>query len=331
MTFGDAYTGGDLSLRRDLTSLVTVVRERPRRPEAADHLVVRSILTWDPKQSPTKEVDFAEVRAALEQLPRRFPALRAIVIDAAAESSSVLPWARANAKLSLLVKPFTATADSNMQIWSALAARAHARSISIPRRNERLIAELRAMRTESFSFGSKYRVVDSSRQLHRDISFSLALAVYAAGEARTCRSPLCHDERCTGVPPQMLLFTPDATEWDRRHPRPEAIAAREAVEREVDAEIAAEREAEEGSMGTAAALRDLAAQGFSRLAQAMAARRAAKALRPRRSREERLAAYLNEQARAKERAEEIAAAQRSRADVEERVRAGGGAWFPGID
>src|SRR5712691_1463456 len=214
-----AFGGADLSLRHDLTSIVTLTRERAQRPEAGDHLVVRSILTWDPKQSQTKEVDFAEVRSALERLPRRFPGLKSILVDAGAESSSVLPWCRSHPRLSLLVSPFTATAESNMHLWSALVARLNARTISIPR-HERLLAELRGLRQESFAFGSQWRVVDSSRRFHRDVSFALALAVYAAGAERTCTSHLCDDPECDGHPPFGLALSVEALAWEVRHPDP---------------------------------------------------------------------------------------------------------------
>jgi len=60
-----------------------------------------------------------------------------------------------------------------MLLWSSLAARLHARTFSVPR-HERLLAELRNLRQESFSLEVKWRVVDATRKLHRD--FSLALA-----------------------------------------------------------------------------------------------------------------------------------------------------------
>jgi hypothetical protein len=176
-----AFAGNDLSRRSDLTSRVVLVRTAPRRPEARDHLVVASIRVWDPKQSSTGETDFADVRADLAALPDRFPRLEAVLVDEGAEAGSVLPFAKATASLTQRVRGFVATAESNMLIWSALAARLHARTISLPR-HERLLAELRGLRQEAFAFGSRWRVVDSSRKFHRDVAVSLALAVHAAGE-----------------------------------------------------------------------------------------------------------------------------------------------------
>src|SRR5215831_1308877 len=89
-----AFAGIDLSRKHDLTSRVVVTREAPRRPEATDHLVVRSIRTWDPKTSPTGEVDFAEVREDLASLPYRFPQLERVLVDEGAEAGSLLPFAR---------------------------------------------------------------------------------------------------------------------------------------------------------------------------------------------------------------------------------------------
>ncbi len=171
----------DLSRKRDLTSRVVVLREPARRPEATDHVMVASIAIWDPRQSPTGEVPFAEVRADLEALPQRFPLLTNIQVDEGAEAGSVLPWAQAHPALSLLVQGFVATVERNLAMWSTLSARLHAGTLSIPRQ-ERLLAELRSLRAESFALGSKWRVVDSSRKWHRDVSLSLAGAVTALGD-----------------------------------------------------------------------------------------------------------------------------------------------------
>jgi hypothetical protein len=317
-----AYSGADLSLRRDLTTVVTVTRERPRHPEAGDHLVVRSILTWDPKQSPTREVDFALVRDALAQLPRRFPGLKTILVDAAAESSSVLPWCRQHPRLSLLVQPFTPGADSNMALWGALMARLQARTLSIPD-HPRLIAELRGLRQEGFAFGSKWRVIDASRRFHRDVSFALALAVFAAGAARTCTSPLCEDPQCDGQPPLSLLFTAESREWDRRHPTLAERAAREVAEAAVAAEDA-DIEVDEPAWLTER-LHEMAAVGFSRTTIRNAAREALWF----RSRAERIAAHLHEQQEAAERSAQRAARDRAAAQLANDVHRGGGVWMPG--
>jgi hypothetical protein len=171
----------DLSRKKDLTSLVVVLREAPRRAEASDHVVTAAIQVWNPRESPTGEVPFAEVRAYLEDLPRRFPVLTQILVDEGSEAGSILPWARAHPALSLLAQGFTATAETNLAMWSGLSARLHGGTISLPR-HERLISELRSLRAESFSLGAKWRIVDSSRKLHRDVSLSLAGAVHALGD-----------------------------------------------------------------------------------------------------------------------------------------------------
>jgi hypothetical protein len=178
----EAHAFFDLSRRQDLTSRVVVVRVAARRPEALDHLVVASIRVWNPRQSPTGEVDFAEVRADMVALAERFPNLVTILVDEGAEAGAVLPFARAHAALALRIHGFTATPATNMELWGALAARLHAQTLSIPR-HERLIGELRSLKQEAFAFGSRWRVVDSSRKFHRDVSLALAGAVFAAGEA----------------------------------------------------------------------------------------------------------------------------------------------------
>jgi len=176
---GAAWAFYDLSRRRDLTSRTVVVAVAPRRPEAADHLLVASIRVWDPTRAPTGEVPFEEVRDDLASLPRRFPHLARVLVDVGAESSSLLPWAKTQPRLALRVEPFSATPATNMDLWGALLARLYAGTLSLPR-HERLLLELRNLRREEFAFGSKWRVVDSSRKFHRDVSLTLAGAVFAA-------------------------------------------------------------------------------------------------------------------------------------------------------
>ncbi len=176
-----AFVMYDLSRKRDLTSRTVVLLAPPRRPEAQDHLVVGSIRVWDPRKSPTGEVDFAEVRADLDQLTRRFPNLVAVLIDEGAEAGALLPFARAHPRLASVTKGFIPTLENNMNLWNALAARVHARTVSIPG-HARLIAELRGLRQEQFAFGSRWRVLDSARRWHRDVSVTLAGACLAAEE-----------------------------------------------------------------------------------------------------------------------------------------------------
>jgi len=178
---GTAFAFLDLGRKRDLSSLVVVARESAQRPETPDHLVTVSIQTWNPRSSPTGEVDFADVRAALDGLPDRFPNLAKVLVDEGAEAGSVLPFLRSHPRLSMRVQGFTGSVASNMDIWSALLGRLHAQTISIPR-HERLLSELRGLRREEFAFGSKWRVVDSSRKFHRDVSLALAGATWAAGQ-----------------------------------------------------------------------------------------------------------------------------------------------------
>jgi hypothetical protein len=175
---GPSYWGLDLGRKRDLTSLVGVERIAPRRPEAADHLRVCGMLVWDPKRSPTGEVDFAEVRAALGALPVRCAKLAALVVDEGAEAGTVLPYLRAHPVLSALVQGFIGTPKSNLALWSALKGRFYGRTLSIPN-HPRLLGELRGLQVEQFAF---WRVTDRSKRFHRDVSVSLAMAVWAAGE-----------------------------------------------------------------------------------------------------------------------------------------------------
>ena len=168
----------DLSRTRDLSSLVVVASVAARVPEAADHLLTVSIQTWDPKRMPGQEIDFAVIREALLQLPKRFPNLRTVLVDQGAEFGSVSSFLKQHPEIR--AKAFVGTASSNMAIWSALSGRLHSRTLTIPK-HERLLDELRNLRREEFQFGSKFRIVDASKKYHRDVSLALAGAVHAAG------------------------------------------------------------------------------------------------------------------------------------------------------
>jgi hypothetical protein len=213
-----AFAFLDLSRKHDLTSLVVVVVGPPQRPDAGDHLTVASVMTWDPKQSPTGETDFSVVREALGRLPRRFPDLRKLLVDEGAEAGAVLPFAKTHPLLALKVDGFVGSVSSNQNLWSALVARLNAQTLSLPR-HERLLNELRGLRREEFSFGSKWRVVDSSRRFHRDVSLSLAGAVMAAGSTHRC--PFCDDPGCEyPLPPLCLTDSDTMREWRTTHTRP---------------------------------------------------------------------------------------------------------------
>jgi terminase large subunit-like protein len=207
-----AFVMYDLSRKRDLTSRTVVILTPPQRPEARDHLVVASIREWDPSRSPTGETDFEDVRADLETLPRRFPNLCAVLIDEGAEAGALLPCARTNQHLALVTTGFIGTPATNMKLWGALAARLHARTLTIPW-HERLIAELRGLRQEQFAFGSKWRVVDNSRKFHRDVSLTLAGACSAAEEASALvLAPDASDELSGGIPVEEI--SGNFLDWD---------------------------------------------------------------------------------------------------------------------
>jgi hypothetical protein len=199
-----AFVMYDLSRKRDLTSRTVVLVQPPQQPEARNHLVVASIRVWDPSKSPTGEVDFADVRADLEMLPRRFRNLCSVLIDEGAEAGALLPFARMNAHLALVTTGFIGTPETNMQLWGTLPARLHARTLTIPW-HERLIGELRGLRQQQFAFGSKWRVVDSSHKFHRDVSLTLAGVCFAAEEAsELILAPDATDELVGGIPAEEI-------------------------------------------------------------------------------------------------------------------------------
>jgi hypothetical protein len=213
---GPAFAFVDLGRKRDLTSIVVVVVTAARQAEATDHLLVASVQTWSPKEAPTGEVDFAEVRSALARLPQRFPKLARLLVDEGAEAAAILPWARAQPGLAARVEGFTGSVAANMDLWSSLLGRLSAQTLSLPR-HDRLIAELKGLRRQEFALGTRWRVIDASRQLHRDVSLALAGACMAAGQTRRC--PHCADPECQWpVAPFGFFGDPVLDRWFAIHP-----------------------------------------------------------------------------------------------------------------
>jgi hypothetical protein len=216
---GEAFAFGDLSRKRDLTSVVVLVRLPARVPEAQDHLTVASLKLWDPKTSPTGEVEFAEVRQHLADLAQRFPRLRRVLIDSGAEAGSVLPFCRQHPVLTLSAQEFHATQESNRELWGALKARLESGTLSLPR-HHRLLLELKSLRQESTALGLSWRITDGSKKLHRDVSLALAGACFAAGSPPVPLTLWCSGTAITSAPatPELPTSAPQPVGTSRLPP-----------------------------------------------------------------------------------------------------------------
>ncbi|MGH6692833.1 MAG: hypothetical protein ACREF4_19360 [Gammaproteobacteria bacterium] len=171
---GAVYAFLDLSRRRDLTSLVAV--ERTSDP---DLITVIRIETIDPRRCQGGEVDFGAVRLFLVELFSSFR-VRVLGVDDRAEAGELLAWCRRQ-RWGGAVRPMAATAQSNMDQWGRLAERIGAGTIRLPA-HRRLLDELLSLRVEDMAGGRAWRVVDTRRRFHRDVSMALAGAVWLATE-----------------------------------------------------------------------------------------------------------------------------------------------------
>lgn len=194
----------DLSRRRDLTSLV--VLERVRQPE--DLLVVVRVDVLDPRRFAGGEIDFAVVRALLTEVAGGFN-LRALGIDDRAEAGELIHWTRRQ-PWGGVVKPVAATAESNMRSWGALAERIANGTIRIPR-HRRLVDELLSLRVEDLAGGRAWRVVDSRKRLHRDVSMALAGAVLIAQERRDAGGQMLVGRRQSADQDRLWPYVDDTT------------------------------------------------------------------------------------------------------------------------
>ena len=165
----------DISIKRDLTSLVVVGRPDPD----VESLEVLRITCWDPALLGGR-ISFDPVRAELVYVIKNFAPGR-LLIDTASGGGELINWAMREGYCPP-IEEFHPTAKTNQEMWGRLRDLLNERKLKIPN-HERLIDELRGLKTKEFSQGMGFKVVDPSKRLHRDLSFSLAGASWIASEA----------------------------------------------------------------------------------------------------------------------------------------------------
>jgi hypothetical protein len=176
-----------------------------------------------------------------------------------------------------------------------------------------LLRELRGLARRRGTSGRDR--VDHAPGGHDDRANAAAGALVLAGSGRRCRSPYCEDPECDGRGP-MLMFSAESEGWLSKHPEPEAIAEVEAALAADEAEAGGAPVEEEDAMGIGARIAELAAAGYSKLTQRTAERRMRREERER-ARDGRIGEHVLSQQR-----------KRDAKALEEKVRRGGGAWFP---
>ncbi len=157
-----AFTGVDLSLTGDLTTIVTVAR----RGEA---LRVADMQVLDPKSFVGGTISFDLVAERIESVWRRFRP-RKVALDA----YQGVALAQGLQALGVPVEPVHVTSLLNMECFGALVEAIGARRLVWPR-HRRLEQELLNLEVKE-SLGG-WTVRDREARFHRDVSFSLALAV----------------------------------------------------------------------------------------------------------------------------------------------------------
>lgn len=158
--------GADLSLRRDLTSLVAVAR----RADGKLRVLETEIL--DPKEFGVDGIPLELVSRRIELMARRYSAR--VFVDRWQAALMVDQLRRRGVK----IRAVAVTAQLNTQSFEALSEVVHEHRIEWVRQS-RLEAELHALSYEETKAGH-VRVVDGDKRIHRDVSWALALAVSEA-------------------------------------------------------------------------------------------------------------------------------------------------------
>lgn len=159
------YTGVDLSLTKDKTSVVTIAVGEE------GYLRVVHKWVWDPTTQGA--VDLEQVERQVETVHRRFRP-RTIKFD---QYQGVLLSQRLRRR-GVRVEAVPVTLDLNQRIFTALAKLLSERRLTW-RKDPELERELLGLELKERSTG-RFSIVDSDKRYHRDISFSLALSVDAA-------------------------------------------------------------------------------------------------------------------------------------------------------
>jgi len=162
----------DLSTKHDLTSRVIVEADK-------DHYTAINLEVINPKGLINKRIDFDQIKEMIKRDVTSFN-IRKYAIDARHESGELINWC---VKQGIKLIPFQGTVKSNQEIWGRLSEVLSSGRLTIPS-NKRLLDELRNLRIEEFSMGRSFRVTDGSKRLHRDLSMSLAGALFYASEAK---------------------------------------------------------------------------------------------------------------------------------------------------
>lgn len=174
------YAFLDLSLKRDLTSRVIVEADK-------DLFTAINIQALDPQRSANKRIDFDAIKEMIKSDFKNFN-IRSYLLDERAEAGELLQWCKSKG---YYLEPFNATVKTNMQIWGRLNELFQNCKLKIPN-NRRLLNELYGLQIQEFAFGQSFRVIDSKKKYHRDISMSLAGAAFIASEAQSHLGPISY-------------------------------------------------------------------------------------------------------------------------------------------
>lgn len=161
------FAGVDLSTHRDLTSIAIVGKRG---------VAMRILETWlfDPKEQGV--VDLAMVEARIARFAEKY-AIRSILVD----RFQGLLLCQNLRRRRVPIRDIAVTGNLNQAVFSALTEALSSRTLTWTK-NPRLESELLNLELSENATG--FSVKDRDRRLHRDLSFSLALAVWQASTRR---------------------------------------------------------------------------------------------------------------------------------------------------
>ena len=159
------FISADLSIKRDLTSIVCIAMRRDRSARVLEAVVM------DPKDY-GGEIPLELVEKRLELMWRKYGAQR-IVID---QYQGALLAQRLKERRAP-IEAIAVTAAVNVEAFTLLSEFISERRLRW-KKHDRLESELTNLELKETS--NSFRIVDRDKRLHRDISFSLALSLKTA-------------------------------------------------------------------------------------------------------------------------------------------------------
>ncbi len=170
----------DTSNKTDLTSLaiVDVVDLEDKRLELS------RLTAWEPSTFEHGRINYDVIKTEIEFVIREFGPMKILVDCTSGDGNEIINWAWSPERRYMTVQPFHAHNKYLQPMWSDFETVITEGRFKMPR-VDKLIAEMKSIKKQFFGSMGQWHIQDGNfegRKIHRDLSFSVAGAVWQAVE-----------------------------------------------------------------------------------------------------------------------------------------------------